>query len=143
MFLCTHAYFCTYHTATTIVLRRFWTSRFYHELDTYTKRLASCLLIGIMAYVTAFMETWTISSFPYWNFQNRSLMYSVGSICYALYFIVTFPMYYHLSEGPILSISATALNSLAGCMLVTILLDLWRLVVGGIVPNVPTCVPFM
>lgn len=39
--------------------------------------------------------------------------------------------------------SQTAIDSLGSCMLVTIMLDLWRLTVGGVLPNVPECVPYM
>jgi len=72
-----------------------------------------------MAYATAFMETLTIASvrvggisnavvgcsclmlgdyvgcqFPYYTIKDRFYMYSIGSICYGIYFIVSFPMYY-------------------------------------------------
>lgn len=63
MFFCTHAYFCSYHTATSILLRRFWTSGWYtNRSNNLIRRAASGSIIFAMAYATAFMETWTISS---------------------------------------------------------------------------------
>ena len=41
------------------------------------------------------------------------------------------------------TVSRAAIDSLAACMIVTIVLDLWRLAVGGVVPNTPNCVPYM
>jgi hypothetical protein len=32
--------------------------------------------------------------FPYYTFKNKEYMYKVGSACYGIYFIVTFPMYF-------------------------------------------------
>ena len=98
-------------------------------------------------------------------------MYTVGSMCYGIYFIVSFPMYYRCG-GPAMLLccalfvaagrlnvevcahrldegaqrwtwSQAAIDSLGSCMLVTIMLDLWRLTVGGVLPNVPSCVPYM
>ena len=42
----------------------------------------------LMSYVVAFMETMTISGFPYYAFENRSMAYSVGSAFYGIYFLV-------------------------------------------------------
>lgn len=46
------------------------------------------VLIGAMAYTTAFMETLTISGFPYYTFVDRNMAYVVGSAFYGIYFIV-------------------------------------------------------
>lgn len=145
LYLITHAYFCTYHTGTTIVLRRFWTSEFYYNRGAFGRRLSSVLAIAALAYFTAFMETLTISGFPYYTFKNKDYMYKVGSVCYGLYFIVTFPMYYRLGESPSQGwdLERVAVDSLAACMLVTLLLDFWRLAIGGVGGDVKMCVPFL
>ena len=84
------------------------------------------------------------SQFPYYTIKDRFYMYTIGSVCYGIYFVVSFPMYYRLDEhGPKWTCSKTAIDSLGSCMLVTIMLDLWRLTVGGVLPNVPNCVPYM
>ncbi len=61
-------------------------------------------------------------------------MYSVGSLFYAIYFFVSFPMFFRMEERPRQKWTASqaAIDSLAAGMLVTILLDFWRLGVGSI-----------
>lgn len=46
------------------------------------------VLVAVMAYVTAFMETLTISGFPYYTFEDRNMAYIIGSAFYGIYFIV-------------------------------------------------------
>ena len=75
-----HAYFMFYHTFTNVrvegapftlnsitvnlqlILRRFWTSKFWQGLPNYGRKLASAAIVLALAVFTAFMETWTISS---------------------------------------------------------------------------------
>lgn len=92
-------------------------------------------VVFLLSYATAYMETLTISHYPYYTFVDRSRMYSVGSLFYAIYFFVSFPMFFRLDEnakGKKSSISEFAIDSLAASMLVTILLDLWRISLGAI-----------
>jgi cycloeucalenol cycloisomerase len=189
MFLCTHAYFCTYHTLTTIVLRRWWTSATYSLLGKNSKALVSAGLILTLAIFTALTEAITIQNFPYYRIEDREWFYSVGSVVYSIYFIVSFPAYYLLDEdvndddnnntkeksiiksihkedevkrrrsstsgeghqrrqstSQSLSVSSSSsiinrqevytlaracTESLAACMLVTLLLEAWRLVYTG------------
>ena len=95
------------------------------------------------------METATISHFPHYRFRDRSKMYSVGSLFYALYFFVSFPWFFAMDEDEDgedegaeqekkkkqerWSLGRAATDALAAGMLVTILLDAWRLLFGGIV----------
>ena len=86
-------------------------------------------------------QTLTISNFPYYDFEDRDLAYTVGSAFYGLYFVVSFPVYFALDEpgkvvGPWYR-SATPLrdavtSSLASGMLVLLLLDLTRLAAVGV-----------
>jgi cycloeucalenol cycloisomerase len=64
-------------------------------------------------------------------------MYTVGSVVYGIYFIISFPMFLRLDEnaGEDWPISKVVIDALGACMAVTILLDFWRLYVGGIVEN--------
>ena len=57
-------------------------------------------LILVLAYVTAFMETFTIANFPYYEFKDRDYAYTIGSAFYAIYFIVSFPMFLRIDEHP-------------------------------------------
>mmetsp|Transcript_26971 Transcript_26971/g.46495 ORF Transcript_26971/g.46495 Transcript_26971/m.46495 type:complete len:279 (+) Transcript_26971:62-898(+) len=145
LILATHAYFCTYHVFTNLALRRWYTSRTYKTSSRFVQLLVTWTLVAAMSYFTAWAETVTIEQFPYYTFKDRSRMYTVGSIVYGIYFIVSFPMFYRLDEevGDNWSLSKTALDSFACCMIVTCLLDFWRLVIGGIVDDVPRCVPWM
>lgn len=109
MFLCTHAYFCTYHTVTTAALRRWWTSATYASIPAWLRPIATCSLIFTMSYITAFTEAFTIQAFPYYAIVDRAFMYTVGCIIYGIYFIVSFPMYYRIDEpvrGTIISSKA-------------------------------------
>lgn len=38
--------------------------------------------------------------FPYYTFVDRSKMYSIGSLFYAIYFFVSFPMFMRIDEDP-------------------------------------------
>ena len=49
-----------------------------------------------LSYFTAFMETLTISTFPYYSFEDRTMAYVYGSAFYGLYFVVSFPGFYYL-----------------------------------------------
>ena len=50
MFLCTHAYFCTYHSLTTLALRRWWSSRAHALLPSRAlQRAASAALVLALA----------------------------------------------------------------------------------------------
>ncbi len=58
-------------------------------------------------------------------------MYTVGSLFYAIYFFVSFPAFYFMDESlRKWSLARAASDALAAGMLVTILLDFWRLGVG-------------
>jgi len=112
---------------------------------------------------------WLLLQFPYYEIKDRFYMYTVGSMCYGIYFIVSFPMYYRYVQANVYAValynahctvplsfrgssvdeyarwswSRAAIDSLGACMLVTIMLDLWRLTVGGVLPDIPSCVPYM
>lgn len=144
MFLITHGYFLFYHTGTTLVLRRWWTSITYVSMPRGLQVAASAAVVLLMAWFTAVMEAFTISAVPYYNYPSAEYMYTVGAVCYGIYFIVSFPMFYRLDEGRgRWTLAQAAIDALAACMLVTILLDLWRLAVGGVLPDTPNCVPWM
>jgi hypothetical protein len=151
MYFAAHAYFTLYHTLTNMCLRRWYTSNAYASLrlsaTPYVARIGTCLVVASMAWVTAAMEAFTIQGFPYYHIPDRSHMYTVGSIVYGLYFCVSFPLYYRIDttaegndaperKGEKLgdqrdvqdwSLGRTALEALGGCMLVTILLDVYRI----------------
>jgi cycloeucalenol cycloisomerase len=154
-YLMTHAYFIFYHSLTNLVLRRL--RRALAASSRFASFSISALTILALAYVTAFMETFTISNFPYYSFENRHFAYTIGSAFYAIYFVVSFPMFLRIDEeggssrsrcppphaarapshsGSKWPLSRVAIDALASAMLVTIMLDTWRLVATG-APGLP------
>lgn len=60
-------------------------------------------------------------------------MYLVGSLFYAIYFFVSFPVFFRIDEARAsTSVLGCAGASLAATMLVTLLLDFWRIGFGPI-----------
>lgn len=96
MFFATHFYFITYHTFSNMLLRAIETSYVPSTLRTIYFWSTVCAF----SYFTAFMETLTISSFPYYAFPTelKARVYTHGSAFYGLYFIASFPLFYRLDE---------------------------------------------
>jgi len=61
--------------------------------------------------------------------QDRSRMYTWGSVFYAIYFWVSFPVFFIMDEKPrkVWTVWEAARDSLASGMAVTMLLDFWRI----------------
>lgn len=56
------------------------------------------VVIFLLSYGTAYAETLTIAHYPYYTFVDRDRMYTVGSLFYAIYFFVSFPMFFRMDE---------------------------------------------
>ena len=95
MYLLTHAYFMTYHSSATVVLRRIRTS------GLPLMGLLFPLMVFAVGYSWAWVETKAMAnplmegSFYY---QKMETMLAYGSAIYATYFIVSFPIYYFIDE---------------------------------------------
>eukprot|EP00466_Bigelowiella_natans_P007735 jgi/Bigna1/53084/estExt_Genewise1Plus.C_150109 len=130
MFFATHFYFCFYHVLSNLALRKTYSS-----LERGVLRdIFVCSLIFYMSYITAFMESLTISGFPCYGFKDRFLAYTLGSAFYGLYFVVSFPMFLRLNENPSkrsYSLFDAAVEALACGMAVLILLDAVRVWLGA------------
>lgn len=133
-FLLTHACFLFYHVASNITLRRLRHS--IADLPETVRWFTEAAWILALAYFIAYLETVAISNFPYYEFVDRASMYKVGSLFYAIYFIVSFPMFLRIGEKPgdPWDLPRVAVDALGAAMLVTIILDLWRIFLGPIVP---------
>ena len=59
------------------------------------------------------METLTISHFPYYDFEDRHMAYTLGSAFYGIYFLVSFPVYYALDEPGNTPLEGTGLRGVA------------------------------
>jgi len=195
LYLMTHAYFCLYHAFGNLMVRRarnevvafFYT---HSDLDNNNNNknenkkgqikrpyknvwifeiIVEVLVVFVLSYATALAETVTIAHFPYYTFKDRERMYTVGSLFYAIYFFVSFPMFFRMHENTssykhaliegkrperynknnghdydaenndnssnnnVYTLWRVAVDALAAGMLVTLLLDFWRLGIGGIV----------
>eukprot|EP01133_Synstelium_polycarpum_P017460 gene17460-20834_t len=149
LYFITHAYFMSYHAATTPILRRFWTSlppTAANGKHSTKKIVGTVVIVAAMAYFTAFMEAWTLEKVPYYHIENREQMYTVGSTFYMLYFVVSFPMFTRIDEtgDGKWSLGRTALESLGSAMIVFILCDFWRLIIGALTNDpAASTIPFL
>ncbi len=131
MYLLTQAYFMTYHTTAVIVLRRIRTSRL--PVGTFLWPV----LVLVVAYFWAWMETksmanpWIEAQFHYRNVER---MLAYGSAFYALYFVASFPIFYHLDEEPDTnwSLTLTTGAALSASMIMMFLLDFAAALFGPI-----------
>ncbi|XP_039011112.1 cycloeucalenol cycloisomerase-like isoform X1 [Hibiscus syriacus] len=137
-FLLTHVVFLFYHVTSNMTLRRLRHS--IAGLSENIQLATEVAWILALSYFIAYLETLAISNFPYYDFMDRASMYKVGSLFYAIYFIVSFPMFLRIDEKPgdLWDLPRVAVDSLGAAMLVTIILDLWRIFLGPIVPLADT-----
>jgi cycloeucalenol cycloisomerase len=132
MYFATHFYFSTYHVFSNALLRK--------VVTTYKEGLSrSILFISVVAtfsYLTAFLETLSISSFPYYRFEDRDMAYTVGSAFYGIYFLVSFPAFFTFDQDIDQTKASTAskitlwdtfVSSAGHCMMILTLLDFVRL----------------
>ncbi|XP_065873389.1 cycloeucalenol cycloisomerase [Euphorbia lathyris] len=133
-FLLAHVCFLFYHVASNMTLRRLRHAIAHLPANLQWAVEAACILV--LAYFIAYLETLAIANFPYYEFVDRASMYKVGSLFYAIYFIVSFPMFMRIDEKPgdLWDLPRVAIDALGAAMLVTIILDLWRIFLGPIVP---------
>ncbi|XP_058226360.1 cycloeucalenol cycloisomerase [Rhododendron vialii] len=138
-FLMTHVCFLFYHVSSNITLRRL--QHFAADFPERVQWIITAAWILALSYFIAYLETLAISNFPYYEFVDRASMYTVGSLFYAIYFFVSFPMFLRIDEKPgdPWDLPRVAVDALGAAMLVTIILDLWRIFLGPIVPIPDTC----
>ncbi|XP_021743387.1 cycloeucalenol cycloisomerase-like isoform X2 [Chenopodium quinoa] len=133
-FLLTHVCFLFYHVASNMSLRRLRYAL--ADVPEKIRWIMEGAWILALSYFIAYLETIAIANFPYYEFVDRDAMYKVGCLFYAIYFIVSFPMFLRIDEKPSdkWDLARVAVDALGAAMLVTIILDLWRIVLGPIVP---------
>lgn len=133
-FLLTHVCFLFYHVTSNMTLRRL--RHFTADLPEPVQWVAEASWILALSYFIAYLETLAIANFPYYQFVDRASMYKIGSLFYAIYFLVSFPMFLRIDEKPSdrWDLPRVAIDALGAAMLVTIILDLWRIFLGPIIP---------
>jgi cycloeucalenol cycloisomerase len=144
MFLATHFYFSSYHLFSNMLLRKIVTS--YQEGTRRTVLFVS--VVVVFSYFTAFMETLSISSFPYYSFEDRDMAYTVGSAFYGIYFSVSFPAFFYFdsevdkanNNSSKVTIWDTFVSSCGYGMMILTLLDFVRLYLD--IPLVVGAPPF-
>lgn len=128
MYLMTQPYFLSYHVLVSPVLRTFINAlKGHHWIVKY-------LIVGIFIYVisisTAFMETFTISSFPYYTYPDYYKMLTNGSLFYGVMFLVSFPLFFLIDEYRVWSLGEVSITAFGSMMMVMLLADVWRLYLG-------------
>lgn len=69
LYFMTHAYFCFYHALSNVVLRRATHAVQHHRPA--VQWLVLAVVVFVLAYITALMETVTIAHFPCYRFKVR------------------------------------------------------------------------
>ena len=122
MYPSAHFYFVTYHTLGIIVLRRARTSRLFSRPWLWP------IVVLAAAYGFAWAETYAMAGgaiAEQFTYRDLPRMLRWGSLFYATYFVVSFPMIYRLDEEPgdDWSLRRVAVEALAAGMLLLFLLD--------------------
>ena len=129
MYPSAHFYFVTYHTLGVIVLRRARTSRLLGHAWLWPA------VVLAAAYGFAWAETFFMTGgaiAEQFAYRDIDRMLRWGSLFYACYFVVSFPMIYRLDEEPgeCWALRRVAVEALAAGMLLLVLLDTATRVVG-------------
>jgi len=133
MFLATHFYFCTYHVCVSNSILRYVDEQYSIG---WKKSLLFWYTVLFLSYFTAFMETLSISSFPYYSFDDRTMAYVWGSAFYGIYFIVSFPGFYYFNadvdgkKNETVSLWDAFTTACGHGMMILTLLDFVRLYLG-------------
>ena len=67
--------------------------------------------------------------------NSRTVKSTIVEVVHMIYFIVSFPMFLRVDESGIASPLDVLMDSLACCMLVTIMLDWWKLILVWCIEN--------
>ena len=131
MYASAHYYFLTYHTCAVILMRRVRTSAL------GTSPALWPIVVLAAAYGFAYLETFAMaggSIAEQFGYKDLPRMLRWGSVVYACYFVVSFPMVYRLDEAEHESwpLPRVCFESLAAGMLVLFLLDLAARFVGTV-----------
>lgn len=136
MYFNTMAFFTIYHVASVVVMRRVRTLA--ESVLPSFKWPSWVIIVAVTAFFFAFMETFLYiqpdAAANVW-YIDKATMLRIGSFCYALYFIVSFPNIYRLDEPPSEKWSLSRCTIEAGfvSMMTLFLIDLFAWVNGPIV----------
>lgn len=129
------AFFIVYHNAAVVCMRRIKSMTL--GFAPLARRLAWVVIVALTALFFAWAETFFyITSAATQNvwYENLGAMLRIGSVCYALYFIVSFPNIYRMDEeGDTWTLSRCVIEAGFVSMLSLFLLDLFGWLHGPIV----------
>jgi cycloeucalenol cycloisomerase len=132
------AFFVVYHSAAVVLLRRVRSATL--GLPPAARRGAWALIVAAAALFFAWAETrlyvTQAASANVW-YVDLPRMLRLGSVLYALYFVVSFPNVYRLDEEPEeprWSLSRTVVEASFVAITSLFLIDLWTRLFGPIVP---------
>ncbi|MCL7038468.1 hypothetical protein MKW94_009950 [Papaver nudicaule] len=128
-FLMAHVCFLFYHMTSNITTRRL--CHFVADLPNSVRWVIEATWILVLAYFIALLEILAIANFPHYEFADRDAIYKVGISLKAMHFLVSFPMFMRIDEnsGDPWNLYKVAIDALGASMLVTIILDLWRILI--------------
>lgn len=130
------AFFVVYHAAAIVCMRRVRTMTL--TQPAWLQWLSWVVIVAVTAFFFAWAETFFYitgdAAANVW-YIDKARQLGIGSICYALYFIVSFPNIYRLDEaaqGERWSLSRCIIEASFTSMLILLLLDLFAHIVGPI-----------
>lgn len=126
MYPLTQAYFMTYFTVLVVLDR---------GLGRLLRlgRVGRAGLVGALAYSVAFAETFFMATDwmkDLFSYEKHGKMLALGSVGYALYFVVGLPAIRNLDESATWPLRSVVERGLAASMLVFFLLEAWAKLVG-------------
>lgn len=131
------AFFIVYHSCAVVLMRRVRTMTL--QASPFLRGLLWVLTVAAASYFFAWAETYfyvSVSDLSRDNvwYVDIPRMLTIGSLCYALYFIVSFPNVYRLDEDAAepWSVSRVVIEASAVSMIVLLLLDFFTWIVGPI-----------
>lgn len=137
MYLNTMAFFTVYHIASVVCMRRVKTLTF--GFSPAAQKMLWVLIVVAAALFFAWAETFfymtSDASANVW-YTDLPRMLRIGTFCYALYFLVSFPNIYRIDENPTdqpWSISRLVIEASFTSMTILLLLDIFTWIVGPIV----------
>lgn len=124
MYPLTHAYFMTYYVVL-MVAERVIVGRL------QPGPIGRALVVFALAYAIAFAETFFMASdllSDLFAYEQRGRMLAVGSLGYAVYFVIGLPMVRRIDAS--WTLGRVVLEALATCMAILVLLEVWAKVIG-------------
>jgi cycloeucalenol cycloisomerase len=132
MYPLTHAYFMTYFVGLVVLDRRIVGEFSKLQRGRPAGVVTRGLVVLGLSYGLAFAETFMANDFmaALFAYGRRERMLTVGSLGYAVYFVVGLPMVQRIDDGERWTMGRVLLEALATCMGIMVLLEAWAKIMG-------------